>query len=91
MGTAGYKHAIVEGANCAMGVATLTSGTGTFTVNNTIVTDNSRIFLTTQDPNGGIPGAAYISTRTSGTSFTILSTITLTDRSIIAWEIKEPN
>ena len=92
IGTVGKKQAIVEGANAAMGTATLTSSTtglGVVVVNNTIATGNSRIFLTTQVTSGTI-GSVYISTRTSGTSFTIASTAS-GDRSLVAWEVKEPN
>lgn len=89
MGAIGKKQAIVEGSNAAMGVATLVGGT--VTVSNTLVTDNSRIFLTAQNI-GTItaPVGIAVSARVAGTSFTILSGNGV-DTSIIAWEIKEPN
>src|ERR1044072_3052744 len=59
---------VKEGTNAFMGVATLVAGTAT--VNNTRVTNNSRIFLMNQD-GGGTPGAVYVSSRVAGTSFTI--------------------
>lgn len=89
VGTIGIKQAIVEGANAAMGTATLVAGT--VTVGNTLVTANSRIFLTSQDPNGGTQGAVFVSARTAGTDFTITSTVGAADTSIVAYEIKEPN
>ena len=91
IGTVGIKQAIVEGANAAMGTAILTSGTGSVVVANTLVTVNSRIFLTSQDPNGGTQGTVFVSARNSGTDFTIMSTIGALDTAIVAWEIKEPN
>lgn len=78
---------IADGSNQNMGTAVLVGGT--VTVNNTLVTANSRIFLTTQTP-GGTPGAVYISARVAGTSFTITST-SGTDTSTVAWLIIEPN
>jgi hypothetical protein len=78
---------IVEGTNARMGTATLVGGT--ITVNTTAVTANSRIYLTTQIPSGGI-GSPYVSARTPGTSFTITSTIGATDTSTVAWMIVEP-
>ena len=83
----GTGLAIAEGSNCKQGIATLSSGT--VTVSNTSVTANSRIQLTIQDPNGGTPGAIYISARTAGTSFDITSTSS-TDTSIVAYFITEP-
>ena len=91
IGTIGKKQAIVEGSNAAMGTAILTSGTGSIVVANTLVTVNSRIFLTSQDPNGGTQGAVFVSARNSGTDFTIMSTIGALDTSIVAWELKESN
>lgn len=89
MGTIGKKQAIVEGSNAAMGVATLVAGT--VTVSNTLVTADSRIFLTAQSLGTvSIPSGYGISTRTPNTSFTILASV-ITDTSVIAWEIKEPN
>lgn len=86
VGGLGVKQHIFEGANAAMGIATLVAGT--VTVNNNLVTANSRIFLTNNNP-GGAVGALSISARVAGTSFTITST-SGTDTSDIAWEIKEP-
>ena len=89
VGTVGKKQAITEGANAAMGVATLVGGT--VTVSNTLVTANSRIFLTAQSLGTiVVPAALAISARSAGASFTILSS-DVTDTSVVAWEIKEPN
>jgi hypothetical protein len=77
---------VKEGTNAFMGVATLVAGTAT--VNNTRVTNNSRIFLMNQD-GGGTPGAVYVSSRVAGTSFTITSS-SATDTGKIAWLILEP-
>ena len=80
------EHAIKEGTNAAMGVATLVAGT--VVVNNTRITANTRIFLTIQSPAGTL-GVVYVSARTAGTSFTITSTSIL-DTSTVAWMIVEP-
>ena len=87
IGTIGKKQAIVEGSNAAMGLATLSGGT--VTVTNTLVTANSRIFITAQ-ADGGTPGAVRVSGRSVGTNFVITSS-SGTDTSTVAWEIKEPN
>jgi hypothetical protein len=84
--TAGAGVAVKEGANCKQGTDTLVAGTKL--VNNTAVTANSRIFLTTQTP-GGTPGALYVSARVAGTSFTVTST-SGADTSTFAYEIFEP-
>jgi hypothetical protein len=84
--TAGRGLQVAEGANAKMGVATLVGGT--LAVATTAVTANSRIFLTCQTP-GGTPGFLRVSTRTAGTSFTILSS-SGTDTSVVAWMIVEP-
>lgn len=86
LGTAGGKLRVKEGDNAAMGVATLVAGT--VTVNTTLVTANSRIFLTAQT-SGAAPGALRVSGRTAGNSFTITST-SGTDTSQVAWFIIEP-
>jgi hypothetical protein len=88
IGTIGIKHAIVEGTNAAMGLSAAMT-TGSIVISNTLVTANSRIFLTINVP-GGTPGAVYVSARNAGTDFTISSTSVL-DTSQVAWEIKEPN
>lgn len=76
-----------DGSNKAMGVATLVGGT--VTVNNTKVTANSRIFLTSQ-ADGGTPGTLRVSARVAGTSFTITSS-SGTDTSTVAFLILEPD
>lgn len=86
VGKIGTKQVIAEGNNAAMGVTNLVAGI--VTVNNTLVTANSRIFLTIQSP-VGVVGTPYISARVVGKSFTITST-SGTDASTVAWEIKEP-
>lgn len=78
---------INDGSNEQMGLAVLVGGT--VTVNNTKVTANSRIFLTTQIL-GGTIGIQYISARVAGTSFTITSSNVL-DTSSVGWLIIEPN
>lgn len=77
---------IADGADRNMGVASLVGGT--VTVNSSIVTADSRIFLTHEN-NSGTPGFVTISARTAGTSFTITSS-SATDTSTIAWLIVEP-
>lgn len=84
--TAGKGLRVKEGSNAKQGVSTLVAGT--VTVSNTSVTASSRIFLTCQDPNGGVPGVEYISARTVGTDFTITSSAA--DTCIVAWQIFEP-
>lgn len=86
-GSVGKTLKVKEGTNAKMGVATLVAGT--VVVSTTAVTANSRIFLTGQAPNAGTPGFLRISTRTAGTSFTILSS-SGTDTSLVAWVIVEP-
>jgi hypothetical protein len=86
LSNAGGKLLIKEGSNASMGTATLVAGT--VTVNNTLVTANSRIFLTAQNT-GGTPGALRISARVAATSFTITSS-SATDTSLAAWLIIEP-
>lgn len=88
VGGPGMTQAIYEGSNAAQGQDTLVAGT--VTVSNNRVTANSRIHLTCNDPNGGTPGAEYISARSPGTSFDITST-SGADTCMVAWEIKEPN
>ena len=87
IGDIGKKQCIQEGTNAAMGVSTLVAGT--VTVSNTLVTANSRIFITAQ-ADGGTPGSLRVSSRSVGTNFIITSSEGA-DTSIVAWEIKEPN
>lgn len=61
---------------------------GTVVVANTSVTAVSNIYLTSQ-VDGGAPGFLRVSTRTAGTSFTILSS-SGTDTSTVAWYMVEP-
>lgn len=75
------------GANEQCGMAVLVGGT--VVVNNTKITANSIILLTSQ-ADGGTPGFVRISARSAGTSFTILSS-SGTDTSTIGWLIIEPN
>lgn len=84
---AGNGLRVREGTNCKQGVANLAAGT--VTVNNTAVTANSRIFLTSQ-VDGGTPGFLRVSARASGTSFTITSS-SAADTSTVAYEIFEPS
>lgn len=82
----GVGPEITEGSNAAMGTATLVAGT--VTVSNTLVTANSRVFLTGQNA-GTAQGSLYISARSAGVSFTITSTNASDDRSV-AYMIVEP-
>lgn len=88
-GSAGFKAKdvqIYEGSNYRMGTIALTSGVGT--VSNTSVTNNSRIFLTTQEGTANV-GAVYVASRSAGTSFVINST-NVSDSGTVAWFIIEP-
>lgn len=85
--TAGNGFYIKEGTNATMGTATLVGGT--IVVSTTKVTANSRIFLTV---NGGTltnVGTVYVSARSAGASFTIMS-VNILDTSNVAWIIVEP-
>jgi hypothetical protein len=83
----GNKFLIAEGSNASMGVATLVAGT--VTVNNTLVTGNSRIILQGQN-SSGTHGELTISARSVGTSFTITSS-SATDTRAVAWLLIEPS
>lgn len=85
--TAGNGLHVAEGSNARMGTATLTAGAAT--VSNTSVTANTRIFLTSQDDNGGTPGFLRVTTITASTSFVITSS-SGTDTAIVAWMLVEP-
>ncbi len=61
---------------------------GEVVISSSIVTANSRIFLTS-NVDGGTPGFLRVSTRTAGTSFTITSS-NGSDTSTVAWIIFEP-
>lgn len=80
------SFAIETGANKHIGLSTLSSGT--VTVNNTLVTADSIIFLTPQNT-GANPGNLEISARVASTSFTISSSDPLDDRDV-GWLIYEP-
>jgi len=88
IGTAGQGLKVKEGANAALGIATLVAGT--VTVNTTRVTATSRIQCTVQSL-GTVtaPKAIAVTARVAGTSFTITSA-DATDTSVVAWEIIEP-
>jgi len=86
MVVAGDGLKIKEGSNARMGVATLGAG-GTIVVNNTSITANTRIFLTTQTA-GGTVGSPYVSATSVGTSFTISST-NAADTSTVAYLLIE--
>ncbi len=78
---------IAEGNNARMGVASLSKGTAV--VSTTEITENSRVFLTSQ-VDGGTPGFLRISSRIPGKSFTITSS-SLEDSSTVGWVILEPS
>lgn len=77
---------IKEGANASSGVATLVAGT--VTVANTSITATTRVQLTAQE-GGTLIGAIRLGSRNAGTDFTITSS-SITDTAVIAWELKEP-
>lgn len=83
---AGGGLTIREGTNARQGAVDLVAGTAT--VDNTSVTDTTRIQLTSQ-VDGGTPGWLRVSARTSGTSFTITSS-SATDTSTVAYLMTEP-
>jgi hypothetical protein len=74
------------GGNRAMGLATLVAGT--VTVNNAVITANSRVF-TSRQTTGGTVGHLSISNKVAGTSFRINSS-SATDTSTVAYLIVEP-
>lgn len=76
-----------ESTNGRMGTATL--ATGTITVNNSSVTSNTRVFVTSQ-VDGGTPGWLRVSGRTAGASFTITSS-SASDTSTVVWLLLEPS
>ena len=86
--TIGKGLRVKEGANAKMGTVAL-NGTTAVVISSTTVTATSRIFLTHQSVSG-TPGVAYVSARTAGTSFTILST-SASDLSTVAFLIVEPS
>lgn len=75
-----------DGSNRTMGIATLVGGT--VTINNNLITANTRIFYSVQTA-GGTQGFLR-TTRSAGTSFTITST-SATETSTVAWFLVEPN
>ncbi len=86
--SAGGLIQVKEGSNASMGTGILTLGATT--INTTVVTANSRIFLS--DEGGGILaniGALYISSKTAGSNFTVASS-NATDSSTFAWVIFNP-
>lgn len=83
---------IKEGTNARMGRATLVPvllSPSVVTVNNTTVTANTEIFLTSNVPNGG-PGILSVTARIPGVSFTISSSA-IGDTSIVSWLLIEPS
>lgn len=86
----GNELLIKEGTNASLGTATLVAGT--VTVNNTLVTANTRIFVSVD--NAGVVanlGAVYEdnTVRVAGTSFTIKSTNPLSTATV-SWLFVEP-
>lgn len=83
-----------------MGLATLADGVSSVTVNTSVVTANSRIFLTVQSgqgnfgsgPSSQFPLIANIGTVSPGSSFTIVANHSLAGLGVakIAWMIVEP-
>ena len=64
-------------------------GSGTATVNTPAISNNSLVFLTSQN-NSGTVGAVSVSARVPGTSFTITST-QVADTSTVGWFIVQPH
>jgi hypothetical protein len=85
VGTGGFGLSVKAGANDKLGTAQLSAGT--VTVNNSSITSNSVIFLTSQS-DGGTPGFVRVTAKVTSTSFTITSSSN-TDTSTIAWMIVE--
>jgi len=83
-----------DGSYPTAGLTNTTMGSGTFVANasalitTSAVTNNSRIFITIQNPYG-IVGVPFIASRVNTTSFTVSST-NIADRSGFAWLIVEP-
>lgn len=83
--TVGTGVFLKEGTDARMGVADLVGGT--VDVATVKITNNSRIFLTSQQ-DGGTPGWLRVSARVNGTGFTITSS-SGTDTSSVAWIVFE--
>ena len=73
--------------NTTMGSGTLVTNASA-TIATTAVTNNSRIFITIQNPIGSI-GTPFVASRIATTSFTVSST-NINDRSGFAWLLVEP-
>ena len=73
--------------NTTMGSGTLVTNASA-TIATTAVTNNSRIFITIQNPVGSV-GVPFVASRTATTSFTVSST-NINDRSGFAWLLVEP-
>jgi hypothetical protein len=82
--TGGFR--IVEGANRFANVATLVAGT--VTVSNTRIAAGDRITLNRQGA-GGTLGELSVGTIIAGTSF-VINSASITDTSVIYWEIRRP-
>lgn len=85
--TIGAGFSFAEGSNAKMGIGTLVAGS--LLVANTVVDNNSRIFLTCQVP-GGTPGALRVDSRVSNVSFTVKSS-SGTDTSTFAYLVIQPS
>jgi hypothetical protein len=83
--SAGGGLQIKEGNNARLGTTILTAGSAVVT--NTSVTENTRIFLTSQS-DGGTPGWLRVSTRSLSASFTVRSSSD-TDTSTVAYMLVE--
>lgn len=84
-GTLSKGFQIKEGSNARMGTATLVSGT--VTIANTTITNNTRIFLTASEV-GVITNPIRVTGRSVGTNFTV-GTGNPTDTVTFVWELKE--
>lgn len=82
--------AVKEGTNRRMGTAVLPTGNpNQVTVNNTSITNTTRVFLTAQTGTVANMGFLSVPTRSSGNSFVIQSS-SITDNSTVAWLLVEP-
>jgi hypothetical protein len=85
-GANGLRIAEAE-ENATMGITQLKDGERVISTSK--ITDNSRIYITIQNPNSENVGTVYIASRKAGDSFTVKSTNSKDD-SEIAWLIIEP-
>ena len=89
LNTAGGKIQIKEGSNASMGIATLDGGTpARYTVTNSLVAADSRIFLTVNAYND-LFGYVAVTSRVVSTNFVITSALA-GDTNQVVWHIINP-